>query len=414
MTRRWILLLYVLPALFLAAGSLPFLFSDLDLRLARQFYNESADLWTYGNRQPWAALYQFGVIPAIAAAILAFSALMLGIGRARLAAYRKVAAYLLLSLIAGPGLVANAAFKDHWGRPRPREVQDLGGQHRFEPLLSIDRSSPGKSFVCGHSTMGYYFFAGGLVLLAARRRKSGALVLAGAAAYGTLIGIARMAQGGHFASDVLWSAGVVWFVSAGLFHTFRLHRMILYQPATPVATNIPRWLPVASLAGLLAILGTTSLAWPYSRISQIPLQPESQKVLPDTVNLELDLEGFLEIARGENFSLECEARGFGFPKSRLNTIRSFIDDGAQVTHVRKGYFTELRARSRITLPANRVYKITLGKRVEAVYIIPPEKFDTANFAHVRLTSGFTTELKNLKAKIVDEDFFGRKTRAFSF
>ena len=72
MTRRWILLLYVLPALFLAAGSLPFLFSDLDLRLARQFYNESADLWTYGNRQPWAALYQFGVIPAIAAAILAF------------------------------------------------------------------------------------------------------------------------------------------------------------------------------------------------------------------------------------------------------------------------------------------------------------------------------------------------------
>ena len=53
MTRRWILILYVLPAILLAVGSLPFLLSDLDMELARKFYNEKARLWTFSEKSPW-------------------------------------------------------------------------------------------------------------------------------------------------------------------------------------------------------------------------------------------------------------------------------------------------------------------------------------------------------------------------
>ncbi|MFM1561465.1 MAG: phosphatase PAP2 family protein [Roseibacillus sp.] len=414
MTRRWILLLYVLPALLLAAGSVPFLVSDLDLQLAHKYFNEKVSLWIYAERQPWAWLYSYGPIPAIVTAVLAFSLLTLSIGRPKLARYRKVAAFLALALLLGPGLVANSIFKENWGRPRPRQVESLGGREKFEPLLTIDKSSDGKSFVCGHATMGFYFFAGGLALLAARRRKTGILVLVGAAGYGTFIGVARIVQGGHFASDVLWSAGVIWFTSAGLLHAFGLHRNVLYEPKKPVGANLPRWVPVATLTGLLALIGFTTLAFPYARIKATTLINGELARLPDTVILNLDLEGSVELERGEELKLETESRGIGFPKSRLKNDRIFIADGAEVTHRRSGYFTKLHVRTRITLPANRVYKITLGKRVKAVYILPPGEFDPNNFAHVRLTSGFRTELMNLKTKVVDEDFFGRKTRAFSF
>ena len=74
MTRRWILLLYVLPALLLLAGSLPFLLGDFDLRIAQNYYNESAHLWTYAGKSPWAQLYKFGPVPAILTAVAAFSA----------------------------------------------------------------------------------------------------------------------------------------------------------------------------------------------------------------------------------------------------------------------------------------------------------------------------------------------------
>jgi len=413
-TRRWILLLYVLPALLLLAGSLPFLLGDLDLRIAQNYYNESAHLWTYAGKNPWAQLYKFGPVPAILTGVGAFSVVALTIDRPKLAPQRKLTAYLALVLVLGPGVLVNSILKENWGRPRPREVVELGGRLPFEPLLTIDKSSAGKSFVSGHASMGFYFFAGGLALLAARRRRTGIAVLVLGAAFGTFIGMARIVQGGHFASDVLWSAGAVWFTSAGLLHLFGLHRNAFYEPKKPVGEKIPHWLPFALLVGLLAVLGTTCLAFPYSREKKTTLLSEKLERLPDTVSIFLDLEGALELARGDELFLETESRGIGFPKSRLSNDRVFVGDGSEVVHRRSGYFSKLIVRTRVTLPANRIYKITLGKRVKSVVVLPPPEFDSNKFAHVRLTSSAQTELLNIKDKVIDEDFFARKTRSFSF
>ena len=162
------------------------------------------------------------------------------------------------------------------------------------------------------------------------------------------------------------------------------------------------------------MIGTTCLAFPYSREKKTTLLSKELERLPDTVNIFLDLEGTLELARGGELFLETESRGIGFPKSRLNNDRVFVGDGSEVVHRRSGYFSKLNVRTRVTLPANRIYKITLGKRVKSVVVLPPPEFDSNTFAHVRLTSSAQTKLININDKAIDEDFFARKTRAFSF
>lgn len=181
----------------LAAGTLPFLLDPaLDLRISRRFFVAGADLWEDAKKQPWMFLYRYGPVPALLTATAAFCVLVLGVGRPRLAAHRKLSAYLVLVLVVGPGLVANTLLKDNWGRPRPREVVEFGGRRTFEPLLTIDTSSPGKSFVSGHATMGFYFFSVALLAFGAGRRRWGIAILLGALAFGYLIGMARLRQGG--------------------------------------------------------------------------------------------------------------------------------------------------------------------------------------------------------------------------
>lgn len=413
MTRRWILILYVLPAILLAVGSLPFLLSDLDMELARKFYNEKARLWTLSEKSPWSQLSRFGAIPAIITAISALSVLILGFGKPGLARSRKTSAFLFLSLIVGPGFIASFLLGEFWGRPQPNETLGLGGTSEFERLLNPDPSTGGHSFVSGPASAGFYFFSAGLALLASGRRKTSLTLILVAGIYGSVIGIASLVQGTHFASDILWSAGVVWFATAGLFHLLGLYRAKSSQPEQPMQKNIPVWVSFGILMVVLAVIGTTSLAFPHTRLTTSPLVSAKMERLPDTVQLTLDLEGPLEIAGGDNLHLETESRGIGFPGSRLKNKTHFIEDGSEVIHRRRGFFTKINIRNRITLPPNRVYRITLGKRVSSVVVLPPStERDSGHFAHVWLTSGFGTKLRNIKSRATGEDFFGRRTRSF--
>ena len=61
--------------------------------------------------------------------------------------------------------------------------------------------------------MGYYLTV--FYFIFRRRRRIGALALAAALAYGTMVGYGRMLAGAHFPSDVLWSAWLVLLVNEG-------------------------------------------------------------------------------------------------------------------------------------------------------------------------------------------------------
>jgi lipid A 4'-phosphatase len=112
--------------------------------------------------------------------------------------------FMAVALVVGPLIVANLGFKDHWGRARPRDVIEFGGAKAFTPAFRpSDQCSRNCSFVSGEASSVYVvFFAAAFML----RRRARRLIALGVV-FGSLAGLTRIAQGGHFLSDVVF-AGV--------------------------------------------------------------------------------------------------------------------------------------------------------------------------------------------------------------
>jgi lipid A 4'-phosphatase len=97
-------------------------------------------------------------------------------------------------------------------------VQEFGGDRAFlSPFAPEAGQVDGHSFVSGHASVGFYFF--GFALLSRRRRWLLLPVIAG-----SVIGATRIAQGGHFASDVLFSGWVEWYFTIFLYALFATGR----------------------------------------------------------------------------------------------------------------------------------------------------------------------------------------------
>ncbi|OQX13449.1 MAG: hypothetical protein BWK76_16215 [Desulfobulbaceae bacterium A2] len=151
------------------------------------------------------AVYQFAPwlsVPLAAAALIIHLVLWTTRRMTCCSWSRRVYFFLALTMAVGPGLVVNGVFKDHFGRARPAEIQEFCGDKTFTPaLLPADQCRKNCSFSCGHATLGFYFVALSLVLPG----RSGIAAFWLAWAAGWLIGLARIAQGRHYVSDVLFS-----------------------------------------------------------------------------------------------------------------------------------------------------------------------------------------------------------------
>ena len=215
----------VIPVFLLAGLTIFLRGSDLDLTLQARFYVPGVG-WPHGDEQPWRFLYDYGVIPAWIISVGALGVLVASIWKTALASRRRVAVFFVLVMVIAPGLVVNSIFKQNWGRPRPKDVVELGGDRAFVPVWDKGVAGQGNSFASGHAAMAFYLLVPWF--LARRTRRRTALVwLALGLAYGTLMGIARMAQGAHFFSDVLWACGFVYLVALGTLYALGLHRRSL-------------------------------------------------------------------------------------------------------------------------------------------------------------------------------------------
>ena len=72
--------------------------------------------------------------------------------------------------------------------------------------------------------MGFYFIAPYFILLA-KNRRAALFWLWGGVCFGLFVGTARMAQGAHWPSDILWSFGVDYIVAYALARALGLNRM---------------------------------------------------------------------------------------------------------------------------------------------------------------------------------------------
>ncbi|KPK38341.1 MAG: hypothetical protein AMJ69_08705 [Gammaproteobacteria bacterium SG8_47] len=217
--RRYWLPELVIVLLLMLLTTVVFWNSDLDLRMARLFYDATnpEQSWPTGQNSLWQFLYDSA---PTATGILVVGALLVAIGASlseRLRRLRIYAVFILAAVVVGPGLVVNSIFKDHWGRPRPRQVIEFGGDLEYLPPLMKGQSGQGRSFPSGHSSVGFVFAA--FWFIWRRRRLPWALAALGfALTYGGLLGTARMVAGGHFLSDVLWSAYLTFLTSLLLYY----------------------------------------------------------------------------------------------------------------------------------------------------------------------------------------------------
>lgn len=139
---------------------------------------------------------------------------------------RKYSGFLLLVLLIGPGIIVHPILKDNWDRPRPRDVQQFGGERQFSPaFIMVEQPGRNQSFASGHGAMGFFFMAFAWVFRKRRYLLAGLLI-------GLIVSMGRVVQGGHFLSDVVTAGFIVYFTSQVLSHY-----MLGYSQIRPTQPN---------------------------------------------------------------------------------------------------------------------------------------------------------------------------------
>ncbi|MEZ5900650.1 MAG: phosphatase PAP2 family protein [Hyphomicrobiaceae bacterium] len=211
------------------AGALFTFLPSIDISVAQAFYR--SDLSFVGNtpliealRDIFKLIYVLSCMAALAGFVYTHKE-----GRKLRGLSSAQHLFLVTCLAVGPGVVTNLALKDEWGRARPREIVEFGGTKNFTPALMPSRECHRNcSFVAGEaSSMYIIFFAAAFIFTGYWFPLLGMGISAGA-----LAGLIRMAQGGHFLSDVVF-AGIAMALTAALTYSFfeTIHPGVLERKA---------------------------------------------------------------------------------------------------------------------------------------------------------------------------------------
>jgi len=210
-------------AIAIVAGVLFGLYPELDLGIARHFYaieNANHDafalrlypsLMRARNFELWtSALLVAPVVAALVIKLVVPWRKMMMPGRA--------VVFLIATIILAPGIMANVVLKEHWGRSRPIDVTQFGGNEHFVPWWDRRGDCPANcSFVSGDVAGAFWTFAPAALAPPQWR----ALSYVAAFALGTGMAVLRVMTGAHFPSDVVF-AGVftyliIWIVYAFIY-----------------------------------------------------------------------------------------------------------------------------------------------------------------------------------------------------
>jgi lipid A 4'-phosphatase len=183
----------------------------LDLAVSAPFFDPKTHdfplngrLWSQQARDAARAVVTLLIVPAG----IALLGKMLLPRRPMLIKGRAVL-FLIGTLAVGPGLLANTLLKDHWGRARPIDVTEFGGTGRFTAWWDPRGDCPNNcSFVAGEPAGAFWTLAPAALAPPPWR----ALAYGAALAFGSAVGVLRIAGGGHYFTDVVFAGVFVYLL----------------------------------------------------------------------------------------------------------------------------------------------------------------------------------------------------------
>ena len=324
---------------------------DLDKAVSSHFYSATTG-WFLKKEPFWEALHHYGTIPGLLFSLVGLFTWLVSFYRPGLRAWRKPCMIIVLTAVLGAGMLANAVLKQYWGRPRPCQTTEYGGQWEYRPIFDPGPSGQGASFPCGHATMGFVFLAAGSCYTRSRRLAV-AGVMTGIVS-GGLLSVGRIVQGAHFLSDAVWSFGLVGIMVMALIY-------YLPEPAEPgvaTAANRNRRRLVTALTLLAIVLMSAGFLTrrPFYKSRQYPLQLAAVETIAISMK-ERPERVAVQYSDGPEGLLQIDAHGFGWIKAkyRHNLQQSLNGHTLQLELqlTEKGYFAELDHGLILTLPSAR-------------------------------------------------------------
>jgi membrane-associated PAP2 superfamily phosphatase len=200
--------LIVALAVAAVVGLLFGIYPDLDIRVTGLLFNPK--FYTYEMRQTLSPVRDAAMwlITLLAVPPVVALVVKLVLPRRPMLMRPRAVLFLILTLALGPGLVVNGLAKEYWGRPRPVDVQQMGGKQPFvawwDPRGTCEKNC---SFVSGDVSGGFWTLAPAALAPAPWRP----LAYGAAIALGSGIAVLRMLFGGHFFTDAVF-AGVISFL----------------------------------------------------------------------------------------------------------------------------------------------------------------------------------------------------------
>jgi membrane-associated PAP2 superfamily phosphatase len=205
-------LLLLVSLVFLAAPR-------LDLAVSGLFYDPNAGFGgprsaLFFSVRKWGRAVEWAFAIALAAPLL----IKLLAPESRLLVRPRTSVFAFATLALGPGLIVDGILKRFWGRARPEDIVDFGGDAGFSPVWWIsDQCGRNCSFVSGEAASAFWLVALAFLVPKAWRLPTAIGTLAVAAA----VSFTRVATGGHFVSDIL----VAWLLT--LLVMVALQRLVL-------------------------------------------------------------------------------------------------------------------------------------------------------------------------------------------
>jgi len=182
------------------------IFPQIDIQAASIFFHHDHFL-----KQEWMTIVRIIFASAIFwLIVILISIILWSVFRKKYQIIRP-ALYLLLCFALGPGLLVNVILKDHWGRPRPVQITQFGGDKTFQkPWVISQQCDTNCSFVAGEPSAAFAFLA--FLALIKKKKLRQWPVACLLTLNWLLISYIRIAEGGHFLSDVLIGATLTYMV----------------------------------------------------------------------------------------------------------------------------------------------------------------------------------------------------------